>query len=130
MNSFNVYGQSAETIGGNTPVWLGTVKPIAAGAVYSGTLSAGEIIKAGTPVVYNAANRTFAKVTDDATANGYLYNDIFAEAAGLPATGAIVMDHAEGLLIDRVGEFTDEEIAGLQSAVPNVRLIRDAFAMS
>lgn len=128
MNSFNVYGQNAENFGGNTPVWLGTVKPLPVGAVYSGTLAAGEIIKAGTPVVYNAANRTFAKVSEGATANAYLYNDIFAEAAGLPATGAMVMDHAEGLLIDRVGEFTEEQIAAFQTAIPNVRLIRDAFA--
>lgn len=126
MNSFNVYGQTAENFGGNIPVWLGTVKPLPVGAVYSGTLAAGEIIKAGTPVVYNAANRTFAKATEGASANGYLYNDIYAEAAGLSATGAIVMDHAEGLLIDRTdyAEWAD----ALQTAIPNVRLIRDAFA--
>lgn len=128
MNSFNVYGQNSESFGGNTPVWLGTVKPLPVGAVYSGTLAANEIIKAGTPVVYNAANRTFAKPSGETTANAYLYNDIYAETAGLLATGAIVMDHAEGLMIDRVGEFTEEQIAALQTAIPGVRLIRDAFA--
>lgn len=126
MNSFNVYGQTAETIGSNTPVWLGTVKPIPMGAVYSGTLGAKEIIKAGTPVTYNAANRTFAKATEAANANGYLYNDVYADAAGYVATGAIVMDHAEGLLIDRT-DFGAQADA-LQAAIPNVRLIRDAFA--
>lgn len=126
MNSFNVYGQTAETIGSNTPVWLGTVKPIPMGAVYSGTLGAKEIIKAGTPVTYNAANRTFAKATEAANANGYLYNDVYADAAGYAATGAIVMDHAEGLLIDRT-DFGAQADA-LQAAIPNVRLIRDAFA--
>lgn len=126
MNSFNVYGQTAETIGSNTPVWLGTVKPIPMGAVYSGTLGAKEIIKAGTPVTYNAANRTFAKATEAASANGYLYNDVYADAAGYAATGAIVMDHAEGLLIDRT-DFGAQADA-LQAAIPNVRLIRDAFA--
>lgn len=125
MNSFNVYGQTSEVIGGNVPVWLGTVKPIPVGAVYGGTLAAGEIIKAGTPVIYDAANKTFAKADAVASANGYLYNDIYAEAAGFSATGAIVMDHAEGLMIDRVDDFTDEEIAALVAAVPNVRLIRD-----
>jgi hypothetical protein len=126
MNSFNVYGQTSESFGGNTPVWLGTVRPLPVGAVYSGTLGAKEIIKAGTPVVYNAANRTFAKAEEAASANGYLYNDIYADAAGNVATGAIVMDHAEGLLIDRT-DFADQADA-LQTAIPNVRLIRDAFA--
>ena len=126
MNSFNVYGQASESFGGNTPIWLGTVKPIPAGAVYDGALGAKEIIKAGTPVTYNAANRTFVKAAEAAQANGYLYNDIFAEAAGLPATGAIVMDHAEGLLIDRT-DFAAQADA-LQTAIPNVRLVRDAFA--
>lgn len=126
MNSFNVYGQTSESFGGNTPVWLGTVKPLPIGAVYSGTLGAKEIIKAGTPVTYDAATRTFAKAAEAAQANGYLYNDIFAEAAGNVATGAIVMDHAEGLLIDRT-DFADQADA-LQAAIPNVRLVRDAFA--
>lgn len=126
MNSFNVYGQTSESFGGNTPVWLGTVKPLPIGAVYSGTLGANEIIKAGTPVTYDAATRTFAKAAEAAQANSYLYNDIFADAAGNVATGAIVMDHAEGLLIDRT-DFADQADA-LQAAIPNVRLVRDAFA--
>lgn len=126
MNSFNVYGQTSESFGGNTPVWLGTVKPLPIGAVYSGTLGAKEIIKAGTPVTYDAATRTFAKAAEAAQANSYLYNDIFADAAGNVATGAIVMDHAEGLLIDRT-DFADQADA-LQAAIPNVRLVRDAFA--
>lgn len=126
MNSFNVYGQTSENFGGNTPVWLGTVKPLPIGAVYSGTLGAKEIIKAGTPVIYNAANRTFAKAAEAAQANGYLYNDVYADAAGHVATGAIVMDHAEGLLIDRT-DFADDA-DDLQAAIPNVRLVRDAFA--
>lgn len=126
MNSFNVYGQNSESFGGNTPVWLGTVKPLPIGAVYSGTLGAKEIIKAGTPVVYDAAARTFAKATEAASANGYLYNDVYADAAGYVATGAIVMDHAEGLLIDRT-DFANQADA-LQAAIPNVRLVRDAFA--
>lgn len=128
MNSFNVYGQTSESFGGNTPVWLGTVKPLPVGAVYSGTLAANEIIKAGTPVVYNAANRTFAKADAAASANGYLYNDIYAQSADMSATGAIVMNHGEGLLIDRVGDWSEEDITALQTAIPGVRLIRDAFA--
>lgn len=126
MNSFNVYGQASESFGGNTPIWLGTVKPIPVGAVYGGALGAKEIIKAGTPVTYNAATRTFTKATEAAQANGYLYNDIYTDVAGNVATGAIVMDHAEGLLIDRT-DFASQADA-LQTAIPNVRLIRDAFA--
>jgi hypothetical protein len=36
------------------------------------------------------------------------------------------MDHAEGLLIDRT-DFANQADA-LQAAIPNVRLVRDAFA--
>ena len=60
MKSFNAYGQSAESFGGNTPVWLGTVKPIPMGAVLEASfVKAGAIYRAGTPVEYNAADRTF-----------------------------------------------------------------------
>lgn len=58
MNSFNVFTQKSKTIGGNVPVWLGTVAPVVAG----GTLvakwcKAGVLIPAGTPVHYNDAER-------------------------------------------------------------------------
>jgi hypothetical protein len=35
MNSFNAFGQTDKEFGGNVPVWLGTVKPIPAGATFT-----------------------------------------------------------------------------------------------
>lgn len=131
MKSFNAYGQSAERIGGNTPIWLGTVKPIPVGAVLEAEFVTDKALyKAGTPVQYDAETRTFKPLTPSevANANGYLYNDIYIDAVAegdenLAATGAIVMHHAEGLLIDRT-EFGDKA-AELQAKVPGVLLVRE-----
>ena len=129
MKSFNAYGQTAENFGGNIPVWLGTVKPIPVGAVLEASFIVDKALyRAGTPVQYNAAARTFKPLTvsEVANANGYLYNDIYIDAVSEndinnAATGAIVMNHAEGLLIDRT-DFA-EKAAELQAKVPGVLLV-------
>ena len=127
MNSFNVYGQTEKKIGGNVPVWLGTVKPIPVGATF--TAAAKKLYPAGTPVVYDATSRTvdvFDNAADaiDAGANGYIYNDIYSEEGGM-ATCAVVMHHAEGLLIERVlPEISEEQIVALQARIPGVLLVR------
>ena len=121
MNSFNVYGQTTKEFGGNTPVWLGTVKPIPVGATF--TAAKGVVYKAGAPVVYDSATKTIT-MGDSTNANGYLYNDIYSEEGG-DATAAVVMAHAEGLLIERAfPEITEEQIQALQAKVPGVLLVR------
>ena len=127
MKSFNAYGQTAKDFGGNVPVWLGTVRPLPVGAVLeSSFVKANTLIKAGTPVVYNAEAKTFAPCTSStvANANAYLYNDIYIDEVGenTAATGAIVKVHAEGLLIDRT-DFAANATA-LQAAIPGVVLIK------
>ena len=134
MNSFNVYGQTETKIGGNTPVWLGTVKPIPVGA--TATVKAGQKIKAGALVIYNPEEKTVEPVTSlgggqEASANAYLYNDVYADPipgvdyASVPYTCAVVMCHPEGLLIERVyPEITEEQIATLQAQIPGVLLVR------
>ena len=132
MNSFNVYGQTEKKIGGNTPVWLGTVKPIPRGAVLEESLGEYEgYIPAGTAVKYDDSIRTFTALSlaDLAEANGFLYNDVVAtDYAGVeerPATAAIVMHHPEGLLIERVyPNITEEQIQQLQARIPGVLLVR------
>ena len=133
MNSFNVYGQTETKIGGHTPVWLGTVKPIPVGATAS--VNAGSKIEAGTLVIYDPEEKTFHPITSlngaEAEANAYLYNDLYAatipgvDYASIPCTGAIVMCHPEGLLIERVyPEITEEQIQALQARIPGVLLVR------
>lgn len=127
MKSFNAYGQTAEKFGGNIPVWLGTVRPLPVGAVLEAEfVKADALYKAGTPVIYNAENKTFAPCTTQtvAQANAYLYNDIYIDVVGdnTAATGAIVKVHGEGLLIDRT-DFADNAEA-LQAAIPGVVLIK------
>lgn len=127
--SFNAYGQAAREIGGNVPVWCGTVAPVPYGAVLDAAyVTEGALYKAGTPVEYNAENRTFKpmKNAEDATVtpNGYLYNDVYIGTLGTndAATGAIVMYHAEGLLINNTA-FADKADE-LQAQIPGVLLVR------
>lgn len=129
MKSFNAYGQTAKEFGGNIPVWLGTVRPIPVGAVLDAEFIKDKALyRAGTPVQYNAETRTFKPVTVErvADANGYLYNDIYLDAIAESdlnnaATGAIVMHHGEGLLIDRT-DFADVKDT-LQKNIPGVLLV-------
>ena len=132
MNSFNVYGQTTETIGGNTPVWLGTVKPIPVGAKVQGPSK--KLYPAGTMVTYCAATREVISILSDGftaaesdDGNAYLYNDVYIpeDMEDFEATCAIVMHHPEGLLIERVYPgITEEQIAVLQSRIPGVLLVR------
>ena len=135
MNSFNVYGQTEQTFGGNTPVWLGTVKPIPRGGKLS--VNAGTFIAAGTAAIYNAFDNTVSviKSLDSgmlSSANCFIYNDIkvdgnMSEQFELSATCAIVMHHPEGLLIERVyPEITAEQVEELQAKVPGVLLVRES----
>jgi hypothetical protein len=128
--SFNSYGQMAERLGGaSIPVWCGVVSPIPMGAVLDPAyVIEGALYKAGTPVQYDAATRTYKPMKDaeDATVtpNGYLYNDVYIGSLGENdgATGAIVMHHAEGLLINNTA-FAD--IADtLATQIPGVYLVR------
>lgn len=129
MKSFNAYGQSANNFGGNIPVWLGTVRPIPVGAVLEAEFIQDKALyRAGTPVQYNAEARTFKPLTPDAVAdaNGYLYNDIYIDSVAdtdvnNAATGAIVMHHGEGLLIDRT-DFANVKDT-LQKNIPGVLLV-------
>lgn len=127
--SFNSYGQSATEFGGSVPVWCGTVTPVPYGAVLDEAyVVEGALYKAGTPVEFDAVNRTFKpmKNAEDATItpNGYLYNDVYIGTLGQndAATGAIVINHPEGLLINNT-EFA-EKADTLQAAIPNVYLVR------
>lgn len=135
MKSFNAYGIHSENLlGANIPVWLGVVSPIPMGAVLDAAYVTDKAhYRAGTPVQYDAKTRTFKPMKnaadDTVNPNGYLYNDIYLDniAEGdveNAATGAIVMYHAEGLLIDNT-EFAD--IADtLATKIPGVLLVRTA----
>lgn len=134
MKSFNAYGISSENLGANIPVWCGVVSPIPMGAVLDAAYVTDKAhYRAGTPVQYNAETRTFKPMKnaadDTVNPNGYLYNDIYLGEikegdAENGATGAIVMHHAEGLLIDNT-EFGDIA-ATLATKIPGVLLVRTA----
>ena len=129
MNSFNVYGQTETQVGGNTPVWLGTVKPIPVGANVSSE------VKAGCLGTYYPDSKTFSPLLDlnagggaiMGSCNAYAYNDVHFETETNEKYGtcAVVMHHPEGLLIERVyPDITEEQIATLQKNIPGVLLVR------
>lgn len=129
MNSFNVYGQTEQKVGGNTPVWLGTVKPIPVGAKCTSAANA------GTAGHYDPTTKIFSPIGDLnmaggtklASCNAFAYNDVFSDSSesSFEATCAVVMHHPEGLLIERVyPEITEEQIQALQTQIPGVLLVR------
>lgn len=129
MNSFNVYGQTETKIGGHTPVWLGTVKPIPRGYTFDYPLQPGQLIPAGTPVAFvnGIAGQQISPVAASG-AQAYTYNDVYNDSKEetLAATVAVVMYHSEGLLIDRCTymNYSDEDIQTLQERIPGVLLVR------
>lgn len=137
MKSFNAYGIHSENLlGANIPVWLGVVSPIPFGGMLDAEYVTDKAhYRAGTPVQYDAATRTFKPMRDAAdttvTPNGYLYNDIYIDSVAdtdvaTCATGAIVMNHPEGLLIENTAfaEIADT----LQANIPGVYLVRNVTA--
>ena len=134
MKSFNAYGIHSENLlGANIPVWLGVVSPIPMGAVLDAAYVTDKAhYRAGTPVQYNAETRTFKPMKnaadDTVNPNGYLYNDVYIGNLGEndAATGAIVMNHAEGLLIGNT-EFADAADT-LAEKIPGVHLVRPMTA--
>lgn len=125
-SSFNAYGGTSKQSGGNKPVWLGTVAPHAVGGVLADSAcTAGAFYAAGTPVLLENGVITPIKTAED-NFNGYLYNDInLGDLQNPKATGAVVMYHGEGLLVD----FTpakDIPDATLKAKVPGVDIVRFA----
>lgn len=126
MNSFNVYGQTETQIGGHTPVWLGTVKPIPVGAEFMAIVGGTTVYKAGMPGRY--LNGRFTPIDEAGVdlneCNAYLYNDVCIDESS-SGTCAVVMHHPEGLLIERAyPEITEEQIQALQAKIPGVLLVR------
>ena len=126
-STFNSYVKEEPTvIGGHTPVWCGTVAPIATGGVYYESRSGIEKIPAGYPCHYHSGDKYIDLCTpgNETQCNGYIYNDVYPVKDG-ECTVAVVMAHGEGLLIDRVDGADELNIAALQVACPTVILIRE-----
>lgn len=115
--TFAATGKSAAVVSVNenatTP---GTYDIAVAHSATVDTPSAGDVI------TFSAATAAGSGKSIAAVANGYLYNDIYLGnidvAADAAATGAVVMYHAEGLLIDLTPAA--EVKAQMAAAVPHV----------
>lgn len=128
----NTYGIKVTEVGRSVPVWLG--KPVALPGgftVVSAAVVAGRHYEAGSPVIYDAAAKTIVPFyiksgaltagdgsSDSTKCNGYLYNDIYIGESTVSASGAVVVSHAEGILIDRTAGASIA--ATLKANCPNV----------
>lgn len=133
----NTYGIKATEVGRSVPVWLG--KPVALPGgftVVSAAIVAGRHYEAGSPVIYDAAAKTIVPfyinggtlTAGDGTSsadncNGYLYNDIYISENTVAASGAVIVSHAEGVLIDRTAGASIA--AKLKANCPNVIQVKD-----
>ena len=138
FSSFNTYGLSNTNVGrAGIPVWLGKPRALPGGyTVVASAVVAGRIYEAGSPVIYDDEAKTIVPFylnngvltagdgTSDADdVNGYLYNDIVIDGKTQYATGAVVVSHGEGILIDRTAGAS--VAATLKANVPNVIQVKE-----
>lgn len=128
--TFNAYGQTEKRIGGNVPVWLGTVSPAPIGGRlgdYGDDITTLGYIPAGWPCQISGGEVIALGPEGAQAANCYAYNDVVpVNGDWMSCTVAVVMAHNEGLLIDRVPRISGFDKAKLKAAVPNVILISEA----
>lgn len=100
------------------PIFQAVDHTLRGGAVLDATgLTAGEILKAGTPMYVNEATRKAVKATIDgvsnkSNANGLLYEDVVIEA------NAFVDVVIEGIVYEnRIDEVADEHKEALQGLI-------------
>lgn len=93
-SSFNAFGQGSKKFGGNTPVWLGTVKPIPVGGSLAAAYAVpGAHYPAGTPI--NITNKVITPmvaylVTKVATVGANDVATVRPLAGIAPAAGAVL----------------------------------------
>lgn len=143
FTTFNTYGNGSNAYAPKSvPVWLGKVRPLPGGyTVVTAAVVAGRLYEAGSPVIYDDVQKTIVPfylssgvltagdgTSSSSSCNGYLYNDIYIGTETEYATGAVVVAHNEGILIDRTAGASIA--ATLKTNVPNVIQVKEKAADS
>lgn len=131
--TFNTISQNSENIGGGVAVWSRVGKTrLSGGWIDTSKYSAGDLIPAGTPVIYtspgaeveiiNTASTTKAKL---AKVNGLTENDVVIPTGVVEATVAVVYD---GQIYASRANGGNGLPASLQTQLPAVDFVYEGAA--
>ena len=120
--TFNTVAKSGITFGGDFPIWARVEDVFVGGGTVTG--SAGDVIKAGTMVIFNGAGKavTIVKATDTTNlskVNGIIWNDVCIPEGKLVATCAVVRKGR--IYADRAGIP-----ASVEAQLPMIEFVREA----
>lgn len=96
--TFNTIAQNTESVGGGFTVWARVDKVYQGGGYLDlDTLNAGDVIAAGTPVIFDGPGKKITVVTGTAATkanlakvNGLVFNDVCIPSGAVEATCAVV----------------------------------------
>lgn len=124
--TFNTIGSNTTTIGGDFPVWSRVRELYQGGGVIDTTdYDAGDVIPAGTMVVFAGPGQEVTIVDNDAedatlaTVNGLIYNDVCIPEGVTLATCAVVRNGR--IYADRVGLPS-----GVETYLPMIEFVRES----
>ena len=120
--TFNTVAKSEITFGGDFPIWARVEDVFVGGGTVTG--AAGDVIKAGTMVIFNGAGKavTIVKASDSTNlgkVNGIIWNDVCIPEGKLVATCAVVRKGR--IYADRAGIP-----ASVEAQLPMIEFVREA----
>lgn len=125
--TFNTIAKGSAEFGGHFPVWSRVDKLYQGGGYLDlASLSAGDVIQAGTMVIFNGAGKQVTIVSNDDTdnlakVNGLVFEDVCIPEGCTLATCAVV--RAGRIYADRVNGGLPTEI---EANLPMIEFVREA----
>lgn len=117
-------------IGGDYPVWARVREVYQGGNISLTGLSAGDVIHAGTPVIFNGPGKdvTIVKITDKANlakVNGLMFNDVCIPAGCVSASCAVVRN---GRIYANRANGGEGLPKSLEAQLPGIEFVYEADA--
>lgn len=129
--TFNTISQASASIGGDFPVWSRVREKYQGGGwIDTSSLSPGDVIHAGTPVIFNGSGKevTIVKITDKANlakVNGLVFNDVCIPTGVVEATCAVVRN---GRIYANRANGGDGLPRSLESQLPGIEFVYEGDA--
>lgn len=131
FGTFNTISQSSASIGGNFPVWSRRNKCYQGGGWIDTTgLKPGDVIHAGTPVIFQGSGQkvTVVKITDATNlpkVNGLIFDDVCIPSGVVEAACAVCYD---GRIYANRANGGDGLPASLKAQLPAVEFVYEGNA--
>lgn len=131
FGTFNTISQASVSIGGDFPVWARMNKCYQGGGwIDTSKFSPGDVIHAGTPVIFNGPGKevTIVKITDAENlpkVNGLVWNDVCIPTGVVEATCAVAYD---GRIYANRANGGDGLPESLKSQLPAVEFVYEGDA--